>query len=115
MSISSTDDAAVLDPTPRHDLEPVEQLLGLRPAVRLDEADDEVRPARGPAVALLEHPVGLADAGRHPEVDAEPASVALGADRADPGQHLVRGRTTVGLLPRRRSSVTSAERIEAEA
>ena len=43
------DDAAVLDPPARHDLEAVEQLGGVRPAVGLDEADDEVRAARRPA------------------------------------------------------------------
>ena len=44
------DDAAVLDAPTRDDLEPVEELLGLRPAVRLDEPDDEVRSAPGPAM-----------------------------------------------------------------
>ena len=42
------DDAAVLDPAARHDLEAVEELEGVRPPVRLDEADDEVRAARRP-------------------------------------------------------------------
>ena len=45
------DDPAVLDASARHDLEAVEELLGLGPAVRLDEADDEVRPARRSADA----------------------------------------------------------------
>ena len=94
------DDAAILDPPARDDLEPVEQLLGLRPAVRLDEADDEVRAARGPAMALLEHPVGLADAGRHPEVDPQPATLALAARGADPGQHLLGGRAAVRIVSR---------------
>ena len=40
------DDAAVLDPPARHDLEAVEQLDRVRPPVRLDEADHEVRAAR---------------------------------------------------------------------
>ena len=88
------DDAAVLDPPARHDLEAVEELDRARPAVRLDEADDEVGAAAEPAVALLEHPVGLADAGRHAEVDAQPAASA-GALRADAGEHLVRRRADV--------------------
>ena len=73
--------------------------------MRLDEADDEVRAARRPTVAFLEHPVGLADAGRHPEVDAQPAAVALAARRADPGQHLLGGRAAVGPCVPDRSSV----------
>ena len=40
------DDPAVLDPAARDDLEAVEQLDRMGPAVRLDEADDQVRPAR---------------------------------------------------------------------
>ena len=43
-----------------------------RPAVGLHEPDDDVRAAAGPPVALLEHPVGLADAGRHAEVQPQP-------------------------------------------
>ena len=88
-------DTAVLDATPRDDLEPVEELLGLGSAVRLDEPDDEVGATRRAAMALLEHPVGLADTRRHAEVDTQPAPVALGSDRPDPSQHLVRGRATV--------------------
>ena len=82
------DDAAVLDPPARHDLEAVEQLERVRPAVGLDEADHEIRPATQPAMALLEHPERLADARRHAEVDPQPAAAArrLGADAR---QHLV--------------------------
>ncbi len=47
---------------PRHDLEAVEQLGGLRPAVRLDEADDDVGAAVEAAAGLAEHREGLAHA-----------------------------------------------------
>ena len=46
----------------------------LRPVVRLEVADDDVAAFRLRLPALLEHPVGLADAGRHPEEDPVPAS-----------------------------------------
>ena len=59
------DDAAVLDPLARDDLEAVEELEGMRPPVRLDEADHDVRASFPASMALLEHAVGLADAGRH--------------------------------------------------
>ena len=89
------DDAAVLDPTTRHDLQPVEQLGRLGPAVGLHEPDDEVRAAPGPTVALLEHPVGLADARRHAEVDPKSPAVMPAIARPDPGEHLVGRRTAV--------------------
>ena len=44
---------------------------GLRAAVRLDEADDDVGAALGAPPALAEHRERLADAGRGAEVDAE--------------------------------------------
>ena len=79
------DDAAVRDPAPGQDLQPVEQLHGVRPAVRLDEADDDVGAALGPAVRLLEHLVRLADPGRHAQVHAQPAAAAA-ASRPRPGR-----------------------------
>ena len=69
------DDAAVLDPPARDDLQPVEQLDGSRAAVGLHEPDGEVGAAGDAAMALLEHPERLADARRHPEVDAQPSRV----------------------------------------
>ena len=64
-------------------------LLGLGPAVGLDEADRRRRcPARCAAPALVEHGVGLADAGGGAEVDPEVAGrldrrrSALGPDPA---------------------------------
>ena len=82
------DHAPVLDPAARHDLEAVEQLRCVRPAMRLDEADDEVGATTHAPVALLEHPVGLADAGGHAEVDAEPPALARGLG-PNARQHLV--------------------------
>ena len=73
-SISSTVDAAVLDLAARHDLEPVDQRRGLGAAVGLDEAEHDVDAALAERVRLLEHPVGLADAGGEPDVELEPAA-----------------------------------------
>ena len=47
-----------------------------RAAMRLDEAHDDVGSARRPAVALLEHPVRLAHAGCHAQVEPQPATTA---------------------------------------
>ena len=80
-SISSSPGCAA-DGPPRHDLEPVEELGGLRAAVRLDEPDHDVGAALLAAAGLAEHGVGLADARRHPEVDAQlapPGHVRHGA------------------------------------
>ena len=62
--------AAVLDRPSWHDLEVGHLLGGLRAAVRLDVADDDVRASLGPAVPLAQHRKRLADAGRGTEVDA---------------------------------------------
>ena len=63
--------APVLDRPARDDLEVADLLGGLRAAVRLDEADDDVGAALGPAAPLVEHRERLADAGCGAEVDAE--------------------------------------------
>ncbi len=55
---------------------PSEQLRGPRAAVGLDEADDDVRAALRASMPLLEHPVRLADAGSHAQVDPQPAAPA---------------------------------------
>ena len=55
-------DVAVGDAAPRDDLQALDEGRRVGPAVGLDEADDHVGPAILAAVALLEHPVGLADA-----------------------------------------------------
>jgi hypothetical protein len=69
------DGAAVGDLLARHDLEALELALGLRPAVRLDVADDQVGAPLDAAVALVEHGVGLADARRCAEVDTQPPAI----------------------------------------
>ena len=93
------DDAAVFDPSAGNDVEPVEQLGRLRPAVGLDETDHEVRPASGAAVSLFQHPIRLADARSHPEVDAQPAALVLTARGADAREHLLGRRATVRDVP----------------
>ena len=55
----------------RHDLEVADLLGGVRAAVGLDEADDDVGAALVAPPALVEHRERLADAGRRSEVDAE--------------------------------------------
>ena len=90
-------DPAILDSPTWHDLEALEQLLGLGSAVGLDEADDEIGPASRATMPLLEHPVGLPDAGGHAEIDTQPATLALAIGRPDPGQHLVCRWTAVGV------------------
>ena len=65
--------AAVDDRAARHDLQVAEHRLGVRAAVRLDIADDDVGAAVARRLALLEHPVRLADAGRGTEIDAQRA------------------------------------------
>ena len=59
---------------PGDDLQAFEQLGDARPAVRFDEADDDVGAPGEPAPALVEHRVGLADAGGRAQVDPELAS-----------------------------------------
>ena len=66
--------APVLDRRPRHDLEAVELGGGLRAAVGLDEADDDVGAALGPAATLSEHRERLPHPGSGAEVDAKRSS-----------------------------------------
>ena len=65
------DAVAVAHPLARDDLEVADLLGRLAPAVRLDEADDDVLAVLGAAPALVQHRERLADAGRGAEVDAE--------------------------------------------
>ena len=55
--------------------------IGLRPAVRLDEADHHVDALPLQPVALLEHVVGLADPGGEAEIDLQPAALLLADQR----------------------------------
>ena len=92
--------AAVGDLAARHDLETVEHLGGVLAAVRLDEPDDDVGAALGASVALAEHGVGLADAGRSAEVDPQP-----------PARHALLPSSTS--VPRRQSG-QPAGRVQSE-
>ena len=76
--------ALVRDAAARDDLEPVEERLGFRSAVRLDHADHDVDAVLPLGLGGFQHLVGLAHAGRGPEEDLEPA----------------RGRVPPGALPR---------------
>ena len=69
-------DAAILDLAPRHVLEARDELRGLGAAVRLDEAEHDVDAALLERVRLLEHAVGLADAGGEADVELEPPALA---------------------------------------
>ena len=60
---------AVADPPAGDHLEALGLGRRLGAAVGLEVADHDVAPALGLGLALLEHPVGLADAGGHAEED----------------------------------------------
>ena len=51
------------------DLQPLRLRGRLRPAVRLEHADDDVAPVVGRRATLLQHAVGLADPRRHAQED----------------------------------------------
>src|SRR5205814_6462319 len=66
--------AAVLDLPPRDAFEVADLRSRVLAAVRLDEPDDDVRAARTPPTAFVEHRVGLAYARGGSKVDAERAT-----------------------------------------
>jgi hypothetical protein len=72
--------AAVVDAAPRDHRQPLGQGGRLGPAVRLEQADDDVASILPLDVSLLEHPVRLPDAGSHPQVHLQPPPARL--DRA---------------------------------
>ena len=65
----------------RHDFEAFEQRLGVAAAVGLDDADDDVVAVFFAGVRLLQHFVGLADAGRGADEDTQLADAPLFAAR----------------------------------
>ena len=71
--------AAVHDRPAGHHLQALDHLRGVRPAVGLDEADDDVGAAVEAPMALAEHVEGLADARGGPEVDPQGAAALRGA------------------------------------
>src|SRR6185312_2978882 len=70
-------DAAVRDMATRHDFEITDQGGGIGSAMRLDEPDHDVQPARSHRVRLGEHAIRLADARCGPDVHLELAAPAL--------------------------------------
>ena len=71
-------DAVILLAAPGNDFQPAGEFGDLRPAVRLEQSDDDVDPPALQPVAFLEHLVGLADPGAVAEIDLQPAVLASG-------------------------------------
>ena len=63
--------ALVLNPPTRNDVETVQQRFGLFAAVGLHDADDNIVAVFPSGASLLQHFVGLADAGRRTHEDLE--------------------------------------------
>ncbi len=70
--------ARMLDPAPRNDLETLDQSLRFRPAMRLDNPDDDIRAVLPALPGIEQHFIGLADARRGPKKHFKPASVIRG-------------------------------------
>ena len=68
-------DAAVLHVAPRHDLEVLQLRVSIGAAVRFHESDDDVETADAQRVPVGEHRVGLADARRRPDVNAQARAI----------------------------------------
>ena len=73
--------AAVFDAAPGNDFEAFQQRLGFLAAVGLDHADDDVVAVLQPRVGLVQHFVGLADAGRGADENPQLADAPLLAAR----------------------------------
>ena len=85
--------AVVFNPAPRQDFEPVNESARLGAAMGLDKADDHIDAFVPETPRILQHRVGLADAGRGAEEHFQPAR-GLPAER---GQKRVRiGASIVG-------------------
>ena len=69
--------APVFEPLAGNDLEPFEQSLRLLAPVGFDDADDDIVAVLLSGAGLLQHLVGLADAGRGADENLEPAGAAL--------------------------------------
>src|SRR5262249_32830226 len=76
-------DTAVLDRTSRYGRDAFDERCRLRAAVRLDEADHHIDAALPQRVRLLEHSIGLADAGREAEVELQTPALGLLDDREE--------------------------------
>src|SRR5262245_43868393 len=71
----------VFEPPAGNDLEPFEQSLRFHAPVGFDNADDDIVTVALAGAGLLQHFVGLADAGRGTDEDLEPAGLTLFAPR----------------------------------
>ena len=69
--------ALVFDLLPRDDLEAFEQRLGLAPAMRLDDADDDIDAVAPLGLRGQQHLVGLADPRRGAEKNLQPPAAFL--------------------------------------
>src|SRR6516165_3476635 len=69
--------APILDTPAGNDFKAFEQRLGSLAAVGLDDPDDDVVTVGFAGTGLLQHLVGLADAGRRADEDPELADAAL--------------------------------------
>ena len=65
------------EPPARQHFEPLQQRFGLRPAMGLDHADDDIGAGLLPGMGALQHLVGLADAGSGADENLEPAGAAV--------------------------------------
>ena len=88
---------AMFDAPARDDFEALEQGLGLLPAMGLDHADDDVVAIALAGARLLQHLVGLADAGRRADEDLQLAGAAFLAPRCF--QQGFRRRPLVNVVP----------------
>ena len=73
--------AAVFDAAPGNDFEAFQQRFGFLAAVGLDHADDDVVAVLQAGVGLLQHFVGLADAGRGADENPQLADAPFFAPR----------------------------------
>ena len=76
------DNAVVLDAAARHLFQIADLRRRFRPAMRLDEADDDVDALPFEPSSFLQHLVSFADAGREAEIDLQPSSL-LSLDEAE--------------------------------
>jgi hypothetical protein len=69
--------ALVLDLPPRDDLEAFEKRFGLPPAMRFDNADNNVNTFAPPGLSRQQHLIGLADPRRGAEKNLQPPAAFL--------------------------------------
>ncbi len=108
-------EALVVDGRGGNCLKPSGECLGLRPAVGLHVADDDIDPFPPPLEGVLEHRVGLPHTGGVAEVDRQPPSLLLFRTAGD-GEQVLRERPHLLVTclhaspPPRRSSAWLSER-----